>query len=38
MQVDTAITSGAGVATLSFPPTNLMEQLLADPDTDVRTL
>lgn len=38
MQVDTAITSGAGVATLSFPPTNLMEQLLAEPDTDVRTL
>jgi len=38
MQVDTAITSGAGVATLAFPPTNLMEQLLAEPDTDVRTL
>jgi len=38
MQVDTAITSGAAVATLAFPPTNLMEQLLAEPDTDVRTL
>jgi len=37
MQADTATISGAGMATVIFP-TNLMEQLLAEPDTDVRTL
>jgi len=37
MQADTAMISGAGMATVIFP-TNLMEQLLAEPDTDVRTL